>query len=37
LHYLDMDRHAGHAPDLSKTGDMFARMVEWVGRHLAVE
>jgi len=36
LHYLDMDRHAGHAPDLSKTGDMFARLVEWVGRHLAV-
>ncbi|HXX52054.1 MAG TPA: alpha/beta hydrolase [Xanthobacteraceae bacterium] len=36
LHYLDMDRHAGHAPDLSKTGDMFDRMVEWVGRHIAV-
>jgi acetyl esterase len=36
LHYLDMDRHAGHAPDLSKTGDMFARMVEWVGRHITV-
>jgi acetyl esterase/lipase len=34
LHYLDMDRHAGHAPDLSKTGDMFARIVEWVGRQI---
>ena len=36
LHYLDMDRHAGHAPDLAKTGDMFARMVEWVRRHIEV-
>jgi len=23
-------------PDLSKTGDMFARMVEFVGRHIKV-
>lgn len=30
LHYIDADRHAGHSPDLSKTGDMFPRMVEWV-------
>ena len=37
LHYLEMDRHAGHAPDLSKSGDMFARMVEWVGRNIPVE
>jgi acetyl esterase/lipase len=36
LHYLDMDRHAGHAPDLAQTGDMFARMVEWVRRHIEV-
>ena len=36
LDYLDMDRHAGHAPDLTKTGDMFARMVAWVGRHIVV-
>jgi hypothetical protein len=36
LRYLDMHRHAGHAPDLSKTGDMFARIVEWVERHIAV-
>jgi acetyl esterase len=34
LRYLDMDRHAGHAPDLTKTGDMFARMVAFVGRHI---
>ena len=36
LHYLDMDRHAGHAPDLSKTGDMFGRMVEWLGRNVTL-
>ena len=36
LHYIEMDRHAGHSPDLSKTGDMFARMTEWVHRHIAV-
>jgi acetyl esterase/lipase len=35
LHYIEMDRHAGHSPDLSKAGDMFAHMVEWVGRHIA--
>jgi acetyl esterase len=34
LEYVDMDRHAGHSPDLTKTGDMFARMVEFVGRHI---
>jgi acetyl esterase len=34
LHYIEMDRHAGHSPDLSKTGDMFAHMVDWVGRHI---
>jgi acetyl esterase len=33
LHYIDADRHAGHSPDLSKTGDMFPRMVEWVRAH----
>jgi len=33
LEYIDMDRHAGHSPDLSKTGDMFARMAAFVGRH----
>ncbi len=34
LEYIDMDRHAGHSPDLTKTGDMFARMVEFVSRHI---
>jgi acetyl esterase/lipase len=33
LVYIDMERHAGHSPDLSKSGDMFARMVDFVGRH----
>jgi acetyl esterase/lipase len=32
LEYIAMERHAGHSPDLSQTGNMFARMVEWVGR-----
>jgi len=36
LEYIDMDRHAGHSPDLSKSGEMFGRMVEFVGRHLRV-
>lgn len=35
LEYVDMDRHAGHAPDLSKSGDMFARMVNFVTRHIS--
>ena len=34
LEYIDMDRHTGHSPDLTKTGDMFARMVDFVGRHI---
>jgi acetyl esterase len=34
LEYIDMDRSATHTPDLSKTGDMLARMVEFVGRHI---
>jgi acetyl esterase/lipase len=33
LEYIDMERHAGHSPDLSKTGDMFPRMVAFVRRH----
>ena len=33
LEYIDAERHAGHAPDLSKTGDMFERMVAFVGNH----
>lgn len=34
LEYIDMNRHTGHSPDLSKSGDMFARMVDFVGRHV---
>src|SRR4051812_28574020 len=34
LEYIEAERHAGHAPDLSKTGDMFERMVAFVGRHI---
>jgi acetyl esterase len=36
LEYIDAERHAGHSPDLSQTGDMFARMVAFVGRHIRV-
>jgi len=36
LHYIDAARHAGHSPDLSKTGDMFERMVAFVRRHIKV-
>jgi acetyl esterase/lipase len=34
LEYIDMERHAGSSPDLSKSGDMFGRMVEFVGSHV---
>ncbi len=34
LEYVAMERHAGHSPDLSQTGDMFAHMVEFVGQHM---
>jgi acetyl esterase/lipase len=34
LEYIAMERHVGHTPDLSQTGDMFARMAEWVGRRV---
>jgi hypothetical protein len=34
LHYIDAKRHTGRSPDLSQTGDMFARMVEFVGKHV---
>jgi acetyl esterase/lipase len=37
LEYIDMDRHAGHSPDLSKTGDMFERMAAFVGKHSIAE
>ena len=36
LEYIDAERHAGHPPDLSKTGDMFERMVAFVARHIKV-
>jgi acetyl esterase len=34
LEYIDMDRHTGHSPDLSKSGNMFAHMVEFIGKHI---
>jgi acetyl esterase/lipase len=34
LEYIEAERHAGHSPDLSKTGDMFERMAKFVGRHI---
>jgi acetyl esterase/lipase len=34
LEYIEADRHAGHSPDLSKTGDMFERMVAWVHQQI---
>ena len=37
LEYIDAERHAGHSPDLSKTGDMFERMVAFVHRHIKVD
>jgi acetyl esterase len=37
LDYIEMERHAGHSPDLTQCGDMFARMVEFVGRHIAAD
>ena len=33
LVYIDAERHTGRSPDLSQTGDMFARMVEFIGKH----
>jgi len=36
LEYIDVERHAGRSPDLSSSGDMFGRMVEFVGRHVRV-
>jgi len=36
LEYIDMDRQAGQSPDLSKSGDMFERMVAFVERHVRV-
>ena len=36
LEYIEAERHAGHSPDLSKTGDMFERMAAFVHRHIRV-
>jgi acetyl esterase len=35
LDYIDMERHAGHSPDLTQTGDLFARMVAFIGKHVS--
>jgi hypothetical protein len=34
LEYIDADRHTGRSPDLSQTGDMFARMTAFIGKHV---
>jgi acetyl esterase/lipase len=36
LVYIDMDRHAGHSPDLSKISGAFADMVKFVGKHITL-
>jgi acetyl esterase len=36
LDYIEMERHHGHSPDLSKNADSFARMVEFVERHIKI-
>ena len=37
LEYIEMDRHAGHSPDLSKISGAFADMVAFVGKHIKVD
>jgi acetyl esterase/lipase len=34
LEYFEGGQHPGHSPDLSQTGDMFERMVAFVGKHV---
>jgi acetyl esterase len=36
LCYFDGDRKPGHAPDMTKLGDTFERMLGFIGKHLAV-
>ena len=36
LEYIEMERYAGHSPDLSQIGGAFADMVRFVSRHIAV-
>jgi acetyl esterase len=37
LEYVKVQRDSGHAADLSKSGDLFPRIVEFVGRHMPTE
>ena len=34
LEYFEGGQHPGHSPDLSQTGDIFERMVTFVGKHV---
>ena len=34
LEYIEMERHAGHSPDLSQVGDAFERMAAFVHKHI---
>ncbi len=34
LQYIEMERHAGHSPDLTQCGAMFADMVKFVSGHI---
>ena len=34
LEYFEGGKHPGSSPDLSQTGDMFERMVAFVGKHV---
>ncbi len=34
LEYIDMERHTGHGPDLSKSGNLFPHIVEFVEQHI---
>ena len=34
LEYFEGGQHPGNSPDLSQTGDMFERMVAFVGKHV---
>jgi acetyl esterase/lipase len=37
LEYIDMERHAGHSPDLSKISGAFADMVTFVEKYIVVQ
>jgi acetyl esterase/lipase len=37
LDYIEMERHAGHSPDLSQVGDMFGRMSAFVHAEIPVD